>query len=132
MNISHIIVQGAACYPQKKALIYGDRSYTYEELNAIVDQVALYLRDLGITREHRVSLYLSNIPEWPIFYYAIARLGATSVCIASAFKREEMTRLVNDSLSSVLVTCEELLPHLPDRKVIPQVKDILVMGEIRR
>ena len=127
MNISNMIVQGAACYPQKKALIYGDRSYTYEELNAIVDQVALYLRELGVTREHRVSLYLPNVPEWPMFYFATARLGATSVCIASAFKREEMTRLVNDSLSSVLVTCEELLPHLPDQKVIPHVKDILVI-----
>ena len=122
-----MLVQGARCFPQKKALIYGDRSYTYEELNAIVDPIALYLKDLGVTREHRVSLYLPNIPEWIMFYFGTARLGATSVCIASAFKRDEMTRLVNDSLSSVLVTCEELLPQLPDRKVIPHVKDIVVV-----
>ena len=127
MNIANMLVQGARCFPQKKALIYGKTSSTYEELNAIVDHVALYLRDLGVTRDQRVSLYLPNIPAWPMFYYAIARLGAISVCIAAAYKRDEMTRLVNDSLSSVVITCEELLPHLPDRKVIPHVRDVVVI-----
>lgn len=132
MNISNMLVQGARCFPEKKALIHGDRSFTYEELNALVDHVASYLRDLGVTRDQKVSLYLPNIPEWPMFYYGTVRLGATSVCIAAAYKRDEMTRLVNDSLSSVVVTCEELLPNLPDRKVIPHVKDIVVIERDER
>jgi len=127
MNISNMLVQGARCFPEKKALIYGNTSYTYEEFNAIVDRVALYLRDIGVTRDQRISIYLPNIPEWPMFYYAITRLGATAVCIAAAYKRDEMARLVNDSLSSVLVTCEELLSQVPDRSVIPQVKDVIVI-----
>src|SRR4030042_6942375 len=101
MNISNVFVQGAMCFPQKKALVYADRSYTYEELHPLIDHVALYLKNLGVTREHRVSLYLPNIPEWLMFYYGTARLGATSVCIASALKKEEVSQLVNDSLSSV-------------------------------
>ena len=127
MNISNVFVQGATYYPQKKALIYGDKSYTYGEFNAVIDQVALYLRGLRVTRGHRVSLYLRNCPEWLMFYYGAARLGATSVCIASAYKREEMTGLINDSLSSLVVTCEELLPQFPERKEIPHVKDIVVV-----
>lgn len=127
MNISNILVQGAMCFPEKKALICPNQSYTYEELNRIVDGITLYLRDLGVTREQRVGLFLPNIPEWPMFYYAIARLGATSVCIASALKRQELTRLINDSLSSLLVTSEELLSQLPDQKEIPHIKDILVV-----
>jgi long-chain acyl-CoA synthetase len=115
------------CFPKKKALIFGDKSYTYEEFNALVDQVALYLKNLGVTREHRVSLYLPNIPEWLMFYYGTARLGATSVCIASALKKEEVSQLVNDSLSSVVVTSEELLSQLPDQKAIPHAKDIVVI-----
>ncbi len=113
MNISNMLVQGAMCFPKKKALIYSNRSYTYEELNTIIDHIVLYLRNLGVTREQRVSLYLPNIPEWPMFYYATARLGAASVCIASAYKRQEVAKLLNDSLSSVVVTCEELLSQLP-------------------
>jgi long-chain acyl-CoA synthetase len=127
MNLANMLVQGARCFPEKKALIYGKKSYTYGELNSVVDRVALYLRDLGVTPEQRVSIYLPNIPEWPMFYYAIARLGAVAVCIAAAYKRDEMTRVVNDSLSSVVVTCEELLPHLPDRSVIPHVRDVIVI-----
>ena len=127
MNISDMIVQGARCFPQKEALIYGGRSYSYDELNTIVDHIALYLRNLGVTRDQRVSLYLPNIPEWPMFYNGIARLGATSVCIAAAYKRDEMTRLVKDSLSSVVVTCEELLTHFPNREMIPDVKEIVVI-----
>jgi long-chain acyl-CoA synthetase len=114
-------------FPKKKALIYGNRSYTYEELNTIIDHIVLYLRNLGVTREQRVSLYLPNIPEWPMFYYATARLGAASVCIASAYKRQEVTKLLNDSLSSVVVTCEELLSQLPTQKEIPHIEDIVVI-----
>jgi long-chain acyl-CoA synthetase len=127
MNIANVLVQGAMCFPQKKALIYANRGYTYEELNAIIDRLTLFLRDLGVTREHRVSLYLPNTPEWLMFYYGIARIGATSVCIASAFKRQEVTRLINDSLSSVVVTCEELLSQFPNQKEIPHIKDIVVI-----
>ena len=127
MNLANMLVQGARCFPEKKALIYGKKSYTYGELNAVVDRVALHLRDMGVTPGQRVSIYLPNIPEWPMFYYAIARLGAVAVCIAAAYKRDEMTRVVNDSLSSVVVTCEELLPHLPDRSVIPHVRDVIVI-----
>jgi len=127
MNLSNVFTQGAMCFPKKKALIFGDKSYTYEEFNALVDQVALYLKNLGVTREHRVSLYLPNIPEWLMFYYGTARLGATSVCIASALKKEEVSQLVNDSLSSVVVTSEELLSQLPDQKAIPHAKDIVVI-----
>jgi len=57
--------------------------------------------------------------------------GAIAVCIAAAYKRDEMTRVVNDSLSSVVITCEELLPHLPDRSIIPHVRDIVVMSATR-
>jgi long-chain acyl-CoA synthetase len=127
MNISNILVQGAMCFPEKKALIYGDQSYTYQELNAIIDHIALYLKNLGVTREQRVGLYLPNIPEWPMFYFGTARLGAASVCIASAFKRQEVTNLVNDSLSSVVVTCEELLPQLPTQQELPHVRDLIVI-----
>ena len=127
MNISKMIVQGARCFPQKKALIYGEKSYTYEEFNSLIDQIALYLRDLGVKREDHVSLYLPNIPEWLILYYGIARLGATSVCIAAAYRRDEMKRLVTDSLSSVLVTCEGLLPQVPERNEIPCVRNMIVV-----
>jgi len=127
MNISNILVQGAMCFPEKKALICPNQSYSYKEFNWIVDGITLYLRDLGVTREQRVSLFLPNIPEWPMFYYGTARLGATSVCIASALKRQELIQVINDSLSSVLVTSEELLSQLPDQKEIPHIKDVLVV-----
>ena len=122
-----MLVQGARCFPQKKALVYRDWSTTYERLNGMVDQTALYLKRLGVKKGERVAIYLPNIPEWPMFYYGTVRLGAIAVCIASAYKRDEVTRLVSDSLSSVLITCEELLPNVPDRKIIPHVKDIVVV-----
>ena len=131
MNISDILVQGARCFPQKKALVYRNWSTTYEGLNGLVDQIALYLRRLGVRKGERVAIYLPNIPEWPMFYYGTVRLGAIAVCIASAFKRDEVTRLANDSLSSVLITCEELLPNVPDRKIIPHVKDVVVVERDR-
>jgi long-chain acyl-CoA synthetase len=64
-----------------------------------------------------------------MFYYGIARMGATPVCVPAAYKREEMVGLVNDSLSSVLVTSADLASELPLSPAIPSVKKVIVADD---
>ena len=76
MNIADSFIHAAKCYPDKKAVISGSRSYTYEDMNRIINGIAGYLTRLGISREARVAIYMANSPEWIMFYYGAARIGA--------------------------------------------------------
>jgi long-chain acyl-CoA synthetase len=127
MNVADLFAEAALYYPEKKALIFGARSFTYSEMNRIIDALARYLTGIGVSKGDRVSIYMANRPEWILFYYAIAKIGAISVCVPGAYKREEMKEVVNDSLSSVLISSEELIPQFPDPESIPLIRKVIIV-----
>ena len=91
MNVADEFKNAALYCPDKNALIFGNISYTYAEMHRIIQNIAGYLPHLGVTKGDRISLYMPNRPEWILFYYGIARIGAISVCVPGAYKRHEMT-----------------------------------------
>ena len=127
MNVADLFSKAALYYPEKKALIFGARSFTYSEMNRIINALARYLTGIGVSKGDRVSIYMANRPEWILFYYAIAKIGAISVCVPGAYKREEMKEVVNDSLSSVLISSEELIPQFPDPESIPLIRKVIIV-----
>ena len=95
-------------------------------LNAPVDRVAFYLSKQGLYSGDRIAVYMPNCPEWVAVYYGIIRLGAVTVCVGAAYKQKEIKHLLNDSQVSLLITCHELLPQVPERETIPTVKNVVV------
>lgn len=127
MNVADEFTRAALYCPDKRALIFGDKSYTYAEMHRIIEQVAGHLAAAGVTKGDRVSLYMANRPEWIMFYYGIARLGAISVCVPGAYKRDEVAGVVSDSLSSLLVASEEVWDQVPPSDRIPSVRQTIVI-----
>ncbi len=129
MNVADEFSRAARYYPDKTALIFSDQRHSYGAMNTIIDKIAGYLTRLGVSKGDRVALYMSNRPEWIMFYYGIARIGAVSVCVPGAYKTFEMTGVLRDSRSCMLVTSEELRSQLPPAEKIPQVRSVLVIEE---
>ena len=127
MNVADLFANAALCYPDKKALIFGSASYTYAEMNRIINALSRYLTSLGTGRGDRVSIYMANRPEWVMFYYAVAKIGAISVCVPGAYKKNEMRDVVNDSRSSIVITSEQLFEQLPDHETIPLIRQVIVV-----
>lgn len=124
MNLSNILRRCSFHFGEKKALLFGDRQYTYRELDALVNRMAGFFRDRGLSKGERISLYLPNCPEWIVAYYAIIRLGAVAVCVSPFYKQDEIKFLINDSGSSMIVTSEEMQKQIPDQRDVPKVRDI--------
>jgi len=127
MNVADLFARARLYCPDKKALVFGSESYTYAEMNGMINALARYLADIGVSKGDRVSIYMANRPEWILFYYAIARVGAISVCVPGAYKREEMKGVVGDSLSSVIVSSEELLGQFPPPQDLPLVRKVIIV-----
>jgi long-chain acyl-CoA synthetase len=129
MNVADEFVRAALYCPDKKALIFGDESYTYAEMNGIIAGVAEYLSQLGVSKGDRIALYMANRPEWIMFYYGIAKMGAISVCVPGAYKKDEVSGIVNDSQSSVIVTSDELRTQLPPSQAVPLVCKTVIIEQ---
>jgi long-chain acyl-CoA synthetase len=114
MNIAEYLEQNAALTPDRIAIRFEGRSITYGQLNSDVNRLASSLAEAGVGTADRVALYLPNVPEFAVAYYAAQKLGAVPVTINAILKMEEVRYLLDDSGASVVVTMDELAGYVSD------------------
>jgi acetyl-CoA synthetase len=82
------------------------RTLTYHELYRQVCKFANVLRDCGVSKGDRVTIYLPMVPELVIAMLACARIGAVHSVIFSGFSSQAVVDRVNDAKSKVIVTAD--------------------------
>jgi acetyl-CoA synthetase len=80
---------------------------TYRELYERVCQCANALRELGIKKGDRVTIYLPMIPEIAISMLACARIGAIHSVVFGGFSPDSLAGRIADCQSSVVITADE-------------------------
>ncbi len=97
-------------------------SLTYAAFNAFVNRLAHGFTDLGIGRGDYVGIMLENSLDFLACSYALKKIGAVEVAINSGFRGVSLTRMINLTGLSTLITSagflavlgevESDLPHL--------------------
>jgi acetyl-CoA synthetase len=95
----------------KAALIWegepGDsRIITYQQLYYEVNRFANGLKELGVERGDRVTLYMPMIPELAIAMLACARIGAPHSVVFGGFSAEALRERINDCGAKIVVTAD--------------------------
>ncbi|MCX7246536.1 MAG: AMP-binding protein, partial [Burkholderiales bacterium] len=114
MNVAQYLERHAAQTPDLVAIRFEGRSISYGQLNSDANRLASSLRAAGVKAADRVALYLPNVPEFAVAYYAAQKLGAIPVTINAILKMEEVRYLLDDSGASVVVTMDELTGYVSD------------------
>ena len=102
-NLYEIIVQQAKKRKNKIALLVDDEKVTYGNILANADKLAGFLAEKGIKEGDRIALFLRNSPEFIYTVFAASKVGAIIVPINTFLKEEELSYILEDSGSSVLV-----------------------------
>jgi fatty-acyl-CoA synthase len=84
------------------------RRWTYAELAADVDALALGLLEIGIQKGDRVGIWAPNCAEWTLTQYATAKIGAILVNINPAYRTRELEFVLNQSGATLLISAERL------------------------
>lgn len=79
--VHHYVEDAAARTPDKVAVVDGERSITYGELDAGANQVANLLRSLGVVPGDRVGIYLRKSIEALVGVYGVMKAGAAYVAL---------------------------------------------------
>jgi len=80
------------------------RRWTYAELNAAVDEIALGLLARGIAKGDRVGIWAPNCAEWVITQYATAKIGAILVNVNPAYRAHELAYVVKQSGMRLIIS----------------------------
>jgi len=126
MNLADMLKRRAAESPDHPAILFEGTTTTYRQLDERSSQLAHALAARGIAVGDRVAIFLPNVPEFAVAYYAAQRLGAVPVSINAIFRSAEVEYLVNDSGARVAFTTAELAGFVP-REKCPKLEHLVVV-----
>lgn len=116
------LLTSAALFPDKEAIVIGEKSYTYSQLQNAAMSIAYSLLEMGVKRGDRVAVYMDN--TWPCIasIYGILFAGAAFLTINPQTKADKLKYILQDSEATVLVTDSHL--HKVYAPVLLETKNI--------
>jgi fatty-acyl-CoA synthase len=148
LRFGDLVDRAAERWPQREALWFEGRRWTFAEQRDEVDRAARALIAAGVGHGDHVCLWLGNRPEFVFLFFAIAKIGAVLVPINTRFRTRDMAYVVTQSDATTLITAdrahgvdylgmvEELLPGLRDQRAgalatetAPALRRVIVLGE---
>ncbi len=121
MNLPLHLKENSFKLAEHPALSYKEESFTYSQLNALIDQFASSLLDLGVMPGDRILTALNNCPEFIITWYAAMRVKAVFVPVNLQDTKNEFRNIMLDCTPTLVITTEgrasvlaEVLAEIPD------------------
>jgi len=102
--------------PEAIAIIFEQKSLTYQALNEQANQLAHYLRRQGVEPDTLVGACMERSVELVIALLAILKAGGAYVPLDPTYPRERLAFVLQDAQVSILLTQERLRSKLADQK----------------
>ena len=109
INVGDSLTRTAALRPTHPALVDGERSWTYAELNTWVNRLAHGLAARGYARGDALGLASANSAEFLAVYYACAKLGVVCVPMNLGWRPDEVAYVLGHSRARGIVVESQLL-----------------------
>jgi len=116
------------------------RTLTYAQFDAEVCRLAAALQSLGVQRGDRVGLYMPNLPETFIAFFAVLKIGAILMPLFSGFGPQPIVSRLNDGQAKVVLTVDgtwrrgtpgQMKSVLDEALVeVPSVQHVLVLRHL--
>src|SRR5262249_25629842 len=105
VTLGDLLARLAGALPQHEALVYVDGPrFTFESLEAEARTIARGLVASGIAPGERVILWATNVPEWIVLQFALAKVGAILVTANTSLRARDVDYLLRQSEAATLVT----------------------------
>ena len=117
-------------FGNKEALCFENRSFSFIEINSLVENLASNLKHLGIKEKDVITLYASNSWEWIVSYFGIARVGAVINPVNTMLTPNEIKYVVNDCKAKAIITSSEKVSQIITLKEEGQINFIISFGDI--
>ncbi|MFF0021655.1 MULTISPECIES: acyl-CoA synthetase [unclassified Streptomyces] len=120
VTVDGVLRRSARRTPERVAVHYRDRSWTYAELDEAVSRAASVLLGAGLERGDRVGAYGHNSDAYLIGFLACARSGLVHVPVNQNLTGDDLAYIVGQSGCGLVLADQDLAANLPDgTRVLP-------------
>jgi fatty-acyl-CoA synthase len=102
--------RSAAVFPDRTAVVHGQRRYSYRQLEERTDRLAQALQAAGLERGERVAFLAPNIPALLEAHYGVPAAGGVLVAVNTRLNAEEIGYILGHSGARFLFVDAELAP----------------------
>ncbi len=102
--------------PDAVAVVFENQQLTYYELNCRANQLAHYLKSLGVKADVLVGLCVERSLEMVVGLLGILKAGGAYVPLDPEYPTERLSFMLEDAQISVLLTQQLLLERLPEHQ----------------
>jgi acyl-CoA synthetase (AMP-forming)/AMP-acid ligase II len=129
-NLGRLLTHTARRLPNARALIHGDRTWTFAELDARVDRMAAALRGLGVAKGDRVLVHSRNNNAMFESLWACFKAGAVWVPTNFRLTPAEVAFLGTSSRAVVMLRDAGFRDHaLAVRAASPHLRHVIAVGD---
>ncbi|NKB54033.1 MAG: AMP-binding protein [Rhizobiaceae bacterium] len=128
-HLGQIAQAAADKFGDREALFFEGQSFSYNQLNEMVEAVAGNLSTLGFSKDDVITLYAANSWEWVVSYYAIARLGAVINPVNTMLTPDEIEYVVKDCGARAIIASQEKTDAIMSIKGTGSVQEIVSFGD---
>jgi fatty-acyl-CoA synthase len=112
LNPVDLLERAAFVYPNKVALVHGERRYSYAALGERAWRLANALRGVGVEKGVRVATLLPNSPAMLEAHFGVPASGGILVTVNTRLSSDEVAYILEHSGSRVLLLDAELAGHV--------------------
>ncbi|MEH1773540.1 amino acid adenylation domain-containing protein [Nostoc sp.] len=102
--------------PNAVAVVFENQQLTYHQLNAKANQLAHYLRSLGVQADVLVGIYIERSLEMIVGLLGILKAGGAYVPLDPDYPQERLSFMLEDAQLRVLLTQQQLIERLPEHQ----------------
>jgi acyl-CoA synthetase (AMP-forming)/AMP-acid ligase II len=109
MLLGQMLSRARQRWPQRIALRFDAKSWTYAELDDATERMAAALLAAGVQAGDRLGLFLPNCPELLLSYFACFKIGAVAVPLNYRYRQEEARYALEHSGATGLIVRQTLV-----------------------
>jgi len=111
-TVGDAVRRAARLFRDRSALVFGDRDWSFNDLDRAADRVARHLHDKGMAAGDRVAAYGRNSDAYFIAWLACVRGGFVHVPVNYALSGVELSYIIHQSGSRLVLTAAALEANL--------------------
>ena len=129
-TFSYLLEKNVQTIPDKPAIIYGDKTFTWKEFNDRSNALANAFLDLGIKRMDRVAIGLYNCNQFAEAMFAAFKIAAVPININYRYFEKELHYVIDHSDSTFFLLNEDLIDRTNKiRPDLEKVKHFIAVGD---
>ena len=118
MNLGHLVTQNARRHGDRVGFIWGDKSWTWRQIDAAVSALAAGLAARGVVKGDRILVHSKNCDEMFWSMFAAFRLGAVWVPTNFRLMPDEVAYLAGASGAKAFL-CHGDFPDRSLDRIVP-------------